>query len=206
MGELLTVTEGSDKIVVTEQDGVTLVTVIAPGPQGVPGSSILPDASATVKGALKLHNDLGGTAENPTVPGLALKASMTYVDAQDDLERSEREAADTALLVEIDEKYDLPALRVARTELDASTRASLAKADTALQVAPVTSVAGKTGAVTVTKADVGLGSAENTSDLAKSISTATQTALTAKADTAALTSHTSNVSNPHAVTRWNQAR
>lgn len=97
MSELLTVTQEPDKIVVTEQDGVTLVTVIAPGPQGVPGSSILPDASATVKGALKLRNDLGGTAENPTVPGLALKANTTYVDAQDNLERSEREAADTAL-------------------------------------------------------------------------------------------------------------
>lgn len=46
--------------------------------------------------------------------------------------------------------------------------------------APVTSVAGKTGAVTLTNADVGLGNVNNTSDLAKPVSTATQTLLNAK--------------------------
>lgn len=46
--------------------------------------------------------------------------------------------------------------------------------------APVTSVAGKTGAVTLAKADVGLGNVDNTSDANKPISTATQTALDAK--------------------------
>jgi len=45
----------------------------------------------------------------------------------------------------------------------------------------VTSVAGKTGVVTLTKADVGLDNVDNTSDASKPISTATQTALDAKA-------------------------
>ncbi|QDF18816.1 hypothetical protein SEA_SCENTAE_97 [Gordonia phage SCentae] len=45
----------------------------------------------------------------------------------------------------------------------------------------VVSVAGKTGAVELTKADVGLANVNNTSDAAKPISTATQTALDAKA-------------------------
>lgn len=49
--------------------------------------------------------------------------------------------------------------------------------------APVSSVAGKTGAVTLAKGDVGLGNADNTSDVSKPISTATQTALNAKAST-----------------------
>lgn len=49
--------------------------------------------------------------------------------------------------------------------------------------APVTSVAGKTGAVTLVKGDVGLGNVDNTSDASKPISTATQTALNAKVDT-----------------------
>ena len=48
------------------------------------------------------------------------------------------------------------------------------------QVNAVTSVAGKTGAVTLAKTDVGLGSVDNTSDLGKPISTATQAALDAK--------------------------
>lgn len=46
--------------------------------------------------------------------------------------------------------------------------------------APVTSVASKTGDVTITKSDVGLGSVDNTSDINKPIGTATQTALNAK--------------------------
>lgn len=48
----------------------------------------------------------------------------------------------------------------------------------------VISVAGRTGAVTLTKTDVGLSIADNTSDLGKPISTATQTALNAKANSA----------------------
>lgn len=49
--------------------------------------------------------------------------------------------------------------------------------------APVQSVASKTGAVTLVKDDVGLGNVDNTSDAAKPVSTATQTALNAKQDT-----------------------
>lgn len=46
----------------------------------------------------------------------------------------------------------------------------------------VTSVNGQQGTITLGKADVGLGSADNTSDANKPISTATQTALNGKAD------------------------
>lgn len=52
----------------------------------------------------------------------------------------------------------------------------------AAAAAPVQSVAGKTGTVSLAKADVGLGSVDDTSDLNKPISTATQTALNAKVD------------------------
>lgn len=66
----------------------------------------------------------------------------------------------------------------------------------------------------VTKSQVGLANAENTSDANKPVSTATQaaldlkadasavtSALALKADTSSLTSHTGNTSNPHAVTK-----
>lgn len=46
----------------------------------------------------------------------------------------------------------------------------------------VTSVAGKTGVVTLAGSDVGLGNVDNTSDANKPVSTATQTALNAKFD------------------------
>lgn len=48
---------------------------------------------------------------------------------------------------------------------------------------PVTSVAGKTGIVTLDKTDVGLTNVDNTSDTNKPLSTATTTALASKADT-----------------------
>ena len=51
----------------------------------------------------------------------------------------------------------------------------------------VTSVAGKTGAVTLVKADVGLGNVDNTSDADKPISTATAAALAEKAPLASPT-------------------
>ncbi|MFN7301438.1 MAG: beta strand repeat-containing protein [Bacteroidota bacterium] len=54
----------------------------------------------------------------------------------------------------------------------------------------VSSVAGKTGVVTLAKGDVGLGNVDNTSDLNKPISTATQTALNAKENT--ITAGTTN--------------
>jgi hypothetical protein len=53
--------------------------------------------------------------------------------------------------------------------------------------APVQTVAGRTGAVVLTKTDVGLANVDNTADTAKPVSTAQQTALDAKAPTASPT-------------------
>lgn len=53
--------------------------------------------------------------------------------------------------------------------------------------AAVSSVAGKTGAVTLAKSDVGLGNVDNTSDANKPISTATQSALDGKLSTSSYT-------------------
>ena len=86
---------------------------------------------------------------------------------------------------------------------DAATEAKLAPAvRTKLNaVAPVASVAGKTGAVSLEKGDVGLANVDNTSDANKPISTATQAALDAKATTAALDAHANSTTNPHQVTK-----
>ena len=51
------------------------------------------------------------------------------------------------------------------------------------ELAPVQSVASKTGAVSLVKGDVGLGNVDNTADADKPVSSATQTALDAKEDT-----------------------
>jgi hypothetical protein len=63
---------------------------------------------------------------------------------------------------------------------DASNPSGYVNATEATAAAPVQSVAGKVGAVNLTKSDVGLADVDNTSDLNKPISTATQTALNLK--------------------------
>ena len=64
-----------------------------------------------------------------------------------------------------------------QTELD-----KLAGIAAGAEVNAVNSVAGRTGDVTLTSGDVGLGNVDNTSDADKPVSTATQTALDSKAD------------------------
>lgn len=89
----------------------------------------------------------------------------------------------TAQAASISGKYTKPSSGVPKSDLDATVQASLGKADSALQSAPVASVAGRTGAVTLAKGDVGLGNVDNTSDANKPVSTAQATALAGKADT-----------------------
>lgn len=57
----------------------------------------------------------------------------------------------------------------------------------------VDSVAGKTGVVTLVKADVGLGNVDNTTDLSKPISTATQSALDLKASASSVTTLSNSI-------------
>lgn len=64
------------------------------------------------------------------------------------------------------------------------TNLSVAADGTISTTANVASVAGKTGVVTLDKSDVGLDNVDNTTDLNKPISTATQAALDGKADKA----------------------
>lgn len=65
----------------------------------------------------------------------------------------------------------------------ASNPSGYVSASGAASAAPVQSVAGRTGAVTLAKADVGLSNVDNTSDASKPVSSATQTALDGKANT-----------------------
>lgn len=57
--------------------------------------------------------------------------------------------------------YLKPGTGIPKSHLAQAVQTSLGKADTALQSAPVTSVAGKTGAVTLAKGDVGLSNVDN---------------------------------------------
>lgn len=75
-----------------------------------------------------------------------------------------------------DSKYTLPSTGIPETDLASSVQTKL----NTVASGGVSSVSGKTGAVVLDKADVGLANVDNTTDLAKPISTATQTALNSK--------------------------
>jgi len=68
--------------------------------------------------------------------------------------------------------------------MSAADKTKLNGVETGAQVNTVTSVAGRTGVVVLTKTDVGLANVDNTADTAKPVSTAQQTALNLKANLA----------------------
>lgn len=153
----LGVTGGTDGQVLVKSTGASTGLAWA-----TPTSSVVNDASSSTKGIVQLTGDLGGTAAAPTVPGLAAKADTAS------LSNYVLNSAVGAVngVASLDGTGKVPS-----SQLPASGGA-------------VTSVAGKTGVVTLVKADVGLANVDNTADISKPISTATQTALNAKADTA----------------------
>ncbi len=103
-----------------------------------------------------------------------------------------------AALEELDvEKSDTSHVHAVATSgangfMSAADRTKLDGIEAGAEVNVVDSVAGKTGAVTLVKGDVGLGNVDNTSDANKPLSTAATTALAGKSDT----SHT----HPNATT------
>ena len=109
---------------------------------------------------------------------------------------------DSSLQADIDKTELITVTSAVNLDSDFATAVQGAAADTALQPgdnisdlnnntgyitaasAPVQSVSGRTGAVTLTSADVGLGNADNTADADKPVSSAQQTALNDKANIA----------------------
>lgn len=81
-------------------------------------------------------------------------------------------------------------------------RTKLTGIATGAQVNTVTSVAGRTGAITLTKSDVSLGNVDNTSDANKPVSTAQQTALDLKFDSAKIQTVASLPGSPDANTYY----
>lgn len=156
-------------------------------------SSSTPDATTLIKGKLKLAGDLSGTADLPTVPGLATKEPTITAGTTSQYFRGDKtfQTLDKAAvgLSNVDNTSDAnkPISSATQTALnakyDASNPSGYVNSVEAAAAAPVQSVAGKAGIVLLTKSDVGLSNVDNTSDANKPISTATQTALNAKANT-----------------------
>ena len=207
----LDVTGGTDGQVLTKDSGSSS------GLAWTSAAGSAPDASTTAKGLVKLAGDLGGTADLPTVPGLADKAATattisagTGLTGGGDLSTNRTIAANFGTAAgTIAQGNDSRIVGAEQTSnkgaangyasLNSSTVVPTAQlgsgtADTTTflrgdntwattPAAPVSSVAGKTGAVTLVKADVGLANVDNTSDANKPVSTAQQTALDGKVST-----------------------
>jgi hypothetical protein len=133
-------------------------------------ASEVPYASTTVVGKIQLAGDLGGTYLLPSVPGLADKAPKNNPAFTGTVTGITKTMVD---LANVDNTSDAnkPVSTATLTALNAK--------------APIASPS-FTGTATfedvsgISKSEVGLGSVDNTSDLAKPISTSTQTALDAK--------------------------
>lgn len=128
---------------------VTLQVVQGPSIAASFSGAQTPDATATVKGKLKLAGDLGGTADSPTVPGLATKQTLD---------------SDLTAIAALSPAND----DIIQRKSGAWTNRTIAQY----------------------KSDLSLNNVDNTNDANKPISTATQTALDAKADDSAVVHNT----------------
>ena len=157
-------------------------------------ASGVPNATDTAKGGVVLAGDLAGTWDSPTVPSLAAKADLvdgkvptSQIPSQALIER--RVVVSTAARLALtDVQPGDVAIQIGNpgrgTYILADPDPSLEASWTMFVVpdSPVSSVNGYTGIVVLGRGDVGLGNVDNTSDAAKPISTAAQTALDGKLD------------------------
>ena len=170
----------------------------------VAGATIA-DATSSVKGKILLAGDLGGTATAPTVPGLTLKLDanqkgvangVASLNAQGIIPSSQLPPVTLSSTSVVGSDAAMTALSSAtvgsiavRTDVNKNYVLSALPASTLgnwiellTPAAPVQAVNGYTGSVNLTKTDLGLSNVNNTSDLNKPISTATQNALDLKAN------------------------
>ena len=146
------------------QTVVSLATQASPGiVQGADADGkiyVEGDGTMSVKGWDAVKDGIANNASAIGTEASARQSGDAELQQQISAEASARQSADATLQQNINQK--VPVIRrVNGKELSAD--------------------------ITITKSDVGLGSVDNTSDLAKPISTATQQALDAKADASALT-------------------
>ena len=116
------------------------------------------------------YADLTGTVPTSALPPLAV-TDVSTVASQSAMLALTAQRGDVAIRTDNGKTYIL----------SSDSPSTLADWKEITSAGAVVSVAGKTGTVVLTKADVGLANVDNTSDLNKPISTATQAALNTKA-------------------------
>ncbi len=149
------------------------------------------DATTTLNGKIRLAGDLTGTATNPEIAigaitnakialGIsASKVGLGNVDNTSDVAKPISTATQTAL----DLKASIASVNLKANAIDLALKADISDVNLKAPIASPTFTGTVSG---ISASMVGLGSVDNTSDLAKPISTATQTALDLKASNTAL--------------------
>ena len=150
-------------------------------------------AGLTVNGAITVTGNVDGrdlSADGTKLDGIETSADVT--------DATNVEAAGALMDSEVTDLAGIKGVTISTLQVKPSEGAfangdktKLDGIEAGAEVNVVTSVATKTGAVTLVKGDVGLGNVDNTSDLAKPISTATQTALDGKQDAGSFVTTTS---------------
>ena len=123
-------------------EAATSATAAAGSATSAAGSASTATTKAAEAAASAASIAAGGPDASPTVKG-GIKLAGDLAGT-----------ADAPLVPGLADKYVKPGTGIPKTDLDAAVQTSLGKADSALQAAPVTTVAGKTGAVTLAVADV----------------------------------------------------
>ncbi|HET8687403.1 MAG TPA: hypothetical protein VFM18_12185 [Methanosarcina sp.] len=162
-----------------EQGKVLQATKYEKPVSGIPST----DLSSSVQTAISLASSALQVAPVISVAGKVGAVALSKADVGLPLADNTADVdkpVSTAQAAAISAKYTKPGTGIPLTDLAAAVQTSLGLANTALQSAPVTSVAGKVGAVALSKADVGLALADNTADVDKPVSTAQAAAINAK--------------------------
>jgi hypothetical protein len=171
-------------------------------------AATIPDADASTKGKIQLAGDLAGTADTPTVPGLALKANTADVTTALDLKANAADVT-SALALKANANNVVTSLNLKENISNKSTNVSIDGAsDTkypsvkAVKTYVDAQLTGVSGAATISDADANTkGKIQLTGDLSGTAAAPTVPGLTLKANIADLLSLTSIVnSNTSSIT------
>ncbi len=146
------------------------------------------------------QTDLTQEVSDRTAADVVLQNQITSNDS--DITDLENDKADQADLTQ--EVSDRAAADVALQNQITTNDTDIANNASAAATAQLTAdnhIADTANPHSVTKAQVGLGNADNTSDVDKPVSTAQQAALDLKADQTDLDNHVNDTTNPHSVTK-----
>jgi hypothetical protein len=163
LNDFLTVEHNADGTLIKAGDIATAKAMASTAVQSVNGkngptvSLAASDVNAVALSAVGQNNGVAPLDATGKVPASHLPATTNAVNSVNGMTGTVviGMADISGLNAAIAAKYTLPSGGVPKADLDASVQTSLGKADTALQSAPVASVNGKTGVVTLAAADVG---------------------------------------------------